>query len=1141
MINVATAARLLNFNGALINRKLADDQLDGAVALHNIMQRHGFAYLADEVGMGKTYVALGVVALLRHFRPDLRVLVVAPRENIQRKWQRERLVFTEKNVVFDDLRVRMPPGVPTRPAVHCNGLIDLLHETALDADRDFFVRLPSFRLPLKSDPQQRRTFRDRLRRHIPWLADDLVDLRAPAETVKDRFAQAINTVLPRFDLVIIDEAHNLKHGYGRHASSRNQVLATVLGRARDDIEGQLRPKYGPRAGKVLLISATPVDDDYSQLWHQLDVFGLGEPFRVLLDAAADEQRRRAAVGEFLIRRSTALSVHGRPMTKNLYRREWRQGGLREHDEPIRITDDRERLTVALVQKKVAELLGHERFGTRFQVGMLASFESFQQTSKVHLDPDDPAAEPVNFDGADQTDREDERSGVDVPMLDALARDHRDTFGTDLPHPKMDALVARLRTAWHNGRKGLVFVRRVASVGELQQRLNDEYNRWLFDRLEHRLAPRHRDVLDEARARFLADQRADATRAAPASADEDAGGTDTFFAWFFRGGGPDGLVSGATIQERFRNRGGPLGTFFDDNHVMAVLDAPRNGVRAALTEVLGASGEDLAVELRELSRRYLSESAKQPTRGARFDAMQAAALELLAHAEGPHRPLAAAIWNDLYRGQRGKPATGSADPELLETETFFTELRRRKALREALWPAPPAGNDPAQTFRDGYIRAQLLSAAARLGHSFIDLYCTITDHLPGLRGAAAIEPGAGIATAFLDELQRRLDDGGDSWSSLAELTAVADHHDLILDTNLPEIRQRPLVEASALATLLFRAQRPVGGMAGQVNRTLVQQFRLPGYPLVLICTDLLQEGEDLHTFCSDVYHYGLAWTPSAIEQRIGRIDRVRSATERRLTALTSPPTDDELLQVYYPHLVDTVERLQARRVLRRLNDFAQLMHEGLGRAVDADSHIDIAAEALADDRIPAPPAELLATAFPVRPEHLAGPDRPIDASQAQALLDRFDALARPRLGGLAVEWEPVQPRRGLLLGTAKLESGRQQPFSLQVGWESGHLLVHCVSPVGLIGRNGRWDELAASTETAPVRLGAFPVRAEATYDITVEEDVLLTAAAHDSARAGALIRRVTAQADALEAEHLPERDRRLAEFRSELEHDARHRR
>jgi hypothetical protein len=48
---------------------LGKQQLEGAVALHNMLARQGIAYLADEVGMGKTYIALGVVALMRRLNP----------------------------------------------------------------------------------------------------------------------------------------------------------------------------------------------------------------------------------------------------------------------------------------------------------------------------------------------------------------------------------------------------------------------------------------------------------------------------------------------------------------------------------------------------------------------------------------------------------------------------------------------------------------------------------------------------------------------------------------------------------------------------------------------------------------------------------------------------------------------------------------------------------------------------------------------------------------------------------------------------------------------------------------------------------------------------------------------------------------
>ena len=67
----------------------------------------------------------------------------------------------------------------------------------------------------------------------------------------------------------------------------------------------------------------------------------------------------------------------------------------------------------------------------------------------------------------------------------------------------------------------------------------------------------------------------------------------------------------------------------------------------------------------------------------------------------------------------------------------------------------------------------------------------------------------------------------------------------------------------------------------------------------------------------------------MEQRIGRIDRVRSETDRRLSRLSGPPSGDEKLQVLFPHLQDTVEVLQVRRVLDRMDTFLRMVHEDLG--------------------------------------------------------------------------------------------------------------------------------------------------------------------------------------------------------------------
>jgi hypothetical protein len=59
MIAIEAAEKLLNFGARIRDPKRALEQLHGAVAIHHLLHQRRVAYLADEVGMGKTYVALG--------------------------------------------------------------------------------------------------------------------------------------------------------------------------------------------------------------------------------------------------------------------------------------------------------------------------------------------------------------------------------------------------------------------------------------------------------------------------------------------------------------------------------------------------------------------------------------------------------------------------------------------------------------------------------------------------------------------------------------------------------------------------------------------------------------------------------------------------------------------------------------------------------------------------------------------------------------------------------------------------------------------------------------------------------------------------------------------------------------------------
>lgn len=1152
MIDVELAGKLLDFGARIGPGRRADEQLEGAVALHNILAKTGVAYLADEVGMGKTYVALGALSLFRHFNPSFRILILSPRRNIQQKWMKELRNFVANNVRFSDLRVKALDGKPARELVSCENLLDLVHEVSIDRDRDFFARLTSFSLPVAGkdfvDSNVSRRFRDEIRRYLPWLRDEIFDLRNKS-AFKDNVAKALCCALPTFDLVIIDEAHNLKHGFGENVSSRNRVLGLAMGHSGATVDTKLFPNYGPRAKRVLFLSATPVEESYKQLWNQLDMFGLGQNHQELAQHGTEEESKKKAASTFLVRRVTAMRMGEQEYTKNQYRREWRRGGVHQHDAPIAVSDVRQRLIVALVQKKVSELLGHERFNSSFQIGMLASFESFLETAKLKSSDQ----EISNFDDADQTSDATEKEGVDVGDINKLARSYRTTFGKEMPHPKMDALVDALSDSWTRGRKSLVFVRRVASVKELKRKLDERYDDWIIKRLKAGLPLSMHDRLEQLfnqyqQEKLVKEYSRSQAVSSQSSEELDHGGVDTFFAWFFRGDGPRGVVSGANIQQRFIQRGAAYATFFAENYVASLLNCQPGQVETTLAAALHLSTEELRNGLRYRSRKYLSSARKHP-RADRFEAVQAAAIEWLRDSDGPLQERAQVVWHERFESSlQAKQATEA--PEIgnwLELKTFFTEVRHRTALKNRIWPDARV-TDFAKSFRETELRSQLLASAARLGHGLIDLYLMTMSRLNSfeLRTQETTDeseenPEVSRIDEYLELLQSQMDKPlcERSWGAFDELSSIAENFELILDVNAPESLSQPLVESSRAFGQLLKQQQPTGGMSGQVNQTLVRQFRMPGYPFALITTDLLQEGEDLHTFCSEVHHYGISWTPSAMEQRIGRIDRVRSHTDRRISASADLEMNGaDKLQVYFPHLEDTVEVLQVQRVLERMNTFIRLMHEGLTSTGEEQKTIDAKQEFLKMRQLVEQIDGRLHSAFPIKPEHLKGSIRElaVEPGYSKLVVERFSKLSQQQLPDLEIEWErPTTSTQ--LTGTVRLGK-RIQPFTVLLQSIGSRPLVRCISPVGLVVPAD--IELSISEAAARIgcKVGAILTSDERTYDLTVEGEVTLAEDTDsDLQRFRSLIGKVVRQADLLEQEFLPQVDEVLDTFRDDLLREA----
>lgn len=105
--------------------------------------------------------------------------------------------------------------------------------------------------------------------------------------------------------------------------------------------------------------------------------------------------------------------------------------------------------------------------------------------------------------------------------------------------------------------------------------------------------------------------------------------------------------------------------------------------------------------------------------------------------------------------------------------------------------------------------------------------------------------------------------------------------------------------------------------GRSKEDIVFSFNLPGPPYILICSNIAGEGIDLHRYCRRVMHYDLEWNPGILEQKVGRIDRINSLSQREV----------EPVETIYVWQKGTYEERMAERVQHRLLMMRTLLGAG----------------------------------------------------------------------------------------------------------------------------------------------------------------------------------------------------------------------
>jgi len=119
-----------------------------------------------------------------------------------------------------------------------------------------------------------------------------------------------------------------------------------------------------------------------------------------------------------------------------------------------------------------------------------------------------------------------------------------------------------------------------------------------------------------------------------------------------------------------------------------------------------------------------------------------------------------------------------------------------------------------------------------------------------------------------------------------------------------------------AALLANVRLVNGATGSETRQRLMLTFNSPFFPEVLIASSVMAEGVDLHRFCRYVIHHDLDWNPSMLEQRTGRVDRIGGKVE----------TYGQPIRIYLPYIAETQDEKMYRVVMDRERWFNVVMGE-----------------------------------------------------------------------------------------------------------------------------------------------------------------------------------------------------------------------
>ncbi len=941
-------------------------QEDTVLTALGILDREPGVLLADEVGMGKTYQALGLLAsafqLAREEGREPHVLVVTPGPDLNHQWLRSAQTFEQtgfyagfpKDTFKEVGHITELPGAAARHRV-VFAPMNVFTSARGRAERGFLLDVWFRQRELAGATREaiRRRVEDagiqmwRGQEFLGKTAEDFGDLPAAAfkgergghagldDLYKagdlDAFTNAwavkkaldrvrfhlVRKVLPEFDLLVVDEAHKLKNPWTVQAQAVTQVL-------------------GGRFHRAVFLTATPFQLGVAELRRVFDMFGNASEVRpdfredvdALFESIADYQRtydafedawrfadtrHAAAFADWYASASMApLPADPRQVIPGLDR-----------------IDDPNVATLARYAWELRRLKEHgvEKGFRRWTIRSLKPGKRERRRDRpVPIAPDEAAIVPLLMYQRLMTERA--RSGV-RSHVEAAETNIASSFAAAREGAMVQDASASPDAVAYQGvvRRLLVAADdahpKVVRVLEAAMSAADSWEKsLLFCERNATIDSLH----EEIEARWMGRLHARWQRMYPGSDME---------AIFGAGSGDERKVG---IFQRWATRF----TRGQDELSVALREAYPHTLfvgpdEPALTFELWGDVPSLVADANDVLR---SQRAG-PTNAARLDHRIARRCVDVAVARWfernrppaldryggvPQRlldPAYPTLGIDLVEDEEERDMVGAADRPI---EWTVSEELLRSLLdpnRQSIWfpfRATMATWDPTER---GAIVEAVRTFLTRRQVPFI---VEVLERAEGSETTSA---------SFRDALETWWLDPTCPW-----VQRIAEFLDY-----LPRLgkEERAEVLRSALPVGEFAAR----GNQGERRQKIQDAFNTPFFPMILVGNRTMQEGLNLQRQCRRVVHHDLRWNPADVEQRVGRVDRHGSLAERWLTE--SGGAEGHIL-IDTPLLERTIDPARYRRVKEREKwlDFLLGVPPEIGRGSLDDREVAPLPVALTED-------------------------------------------------------------------------------------------------------------------------------------------------------------------------------------------------